>query len=204
MSVKAFIKILREIDPGKDGYTKFRDFLTMASCALDKKTAEPTWAEALEEQYMQVVRSYRKKDDVRRMPELLAMVFDKAGQRSDFLGNVAGELGLQEGAIGQFFTPYEVCRLIAEINCGDLEQKLERKGFITLQEPACGAGAMVLAIAGVIEGKCHDQASCLRIEAIDIAEIPYRMCFLQLACRGLSGRVWRGNTLSMEMFESFT
>ncbi|WP_282611262.1 hypothetical protein [Pelagibius sp. Alg239-R121] len=63
---------------------------------------------------------------------------------------------------------------------------------------------MVLAIADVIEDKGHDPASCLWIEAIDIAELPYRMCFLQLACRGLSGRVWRGNTLSMEMFESFT
>lgn len=204
MAVKDFVKILREIDPSKDNYTKFRDFLTLAYCALAKTTEMPDRADAFEEEYMRVVGQYRNKDDIRRMLELLAITAMQADIHLDFLGSVAGELEILNADAGQFFTPYEVCRLMAELTCSGLVDQIEQKGFATMQEPACGAGAMILAVADTLAFKGYDPATSLWIEAIDVADMPHKMCFIQLTYRGLAGRVWRGNTLSMEMFEVAT
>ncbi|WP_052742176.1 N-6 DNA methylase [Kiloniella litopenaei] len=202
MGVKDFVKVFNSIDHSKDNYTKFNDFLTLAYSALAKKGATGERAEALEADYMKVVGRYKNKEDITRMSELMAMTFLSMGQRIDFLGSVAGELEILNSNLGQFFTPYSVCRLMAGINFAGCEKIIEEKGFITVSEPACGAGAMLLALADDLEDKGFDPMTDLWVEATDVAEMPYRMCFIQLSCRGLSGRIWRGNTLSMEMQEN--
>lgn len=72
--VKDFIKTLNGLDHSKDRYTKFRDFLTLAYCALAKPVATSAErAEGLEAEYMDVVGRYANQDDVREMPKLLGM-----------------------------------------------------------------------------------------------------------------------------------
>ena len=66
----------------------------------------------LERQYMEVVARYQNKDDIRKMPELLAISYDPINAGGiDFLGSVAGELGTLDAKLGQSFTPYEVSRI---------------------------------------------------------------------------------------------
>ena len=45
---------------------------------------------------------------------------------------------------GQFFTPYDVCRCMAEITF-DPKLHPDMEGFISVSDPACGAGATLLA-----------------------------------------------------------
>ena len=116
--------------------------------------------ETLEKQYMQAVARYRNKDEVRKMPELLAIASTVIGTGGlDFMGQVAGELGALDAGLGQFFTPYEVSRLMAEMNLGDATAAVAAKGFLTLCEPAAGAGGMMLAAADTLDRQgvdlCH-------------------------------------------------
>lgn len=200
--VKEFLRILRRIDHSKRDSEVFRDFCEMAYCAIAKTTA-PTRerAEALEADYMRAVKRYRNPDDVRKMPELLALAATalQAGG-CDFLGEIAGEIGALDAGLGQFFTPYEISRLNAELILSDAPAMIERQKFLTLQEPAAGAGGMVIAAADVLESKGIDPARHVWFDATELNGPTYQMCFIQTSLRGLSGMVRHGNTLSLETF----
>ena len=116
MSVQNFIKALNSFERSKSVSTHFDNFLDLAYCAYAKTVSSPERAGKLEEEYMRIVGTYSDKDDVRRMPELIAMVFAGVHSCVDFLGVVSSDLGVLDGRAGQFFTPYEVSRLMAEIN----------------------------------------------------------------------------------------
>lgn len=199
---KRFVKTFEDLARHRDKHDVFTDFLEMAVCAIRKKTlpSGPA-ADALEERYMAVVRR-NKLDDVRQMPELLA-VTARAVQDGgcDFLGQIAGDLGFATGHMGQFFTPYDVSRMIAELTLDSVDEIIAEQGFVTLQEPACGAGGMIIAAADALARKGFDIGQCLYVDAIDISPLCFRMSYLQASLRGIPATIRHGNTLSLEMFD---
>jgi hypothetical protein len=199
---KEFLKIFDRIGRHHNRYERFADFLELATCAI-RKTTVPRGAEAdaLEERYMKVVQRYPP-DDIRTMPELLAVSqLAVMSGGCDFLGSLATELELLDTKLGQFITPYELSRLMAEMTLHDVAAIIAERGFITLQEPASGAGGMVIAAADVLQKKGFDPRSTLYVEASDVAGLCFKMTYLQLAARGVPATVFHGNTLSVETFE---
>ena len=92
----------------------------MGYCALAKLAAGPERAGQLEARYMQIVNTYRDKDTVRAYPELLAIAAQAIAQGGcDFFGEVATSMELLNAKLGQFFTPYDVSRMIAEMSLQD-------------------------------------------------------------------------------------
>jgi len=199
---KQFIKVFEDLARHRDRHDVLADFLEMAVCAVRKTTLPPSpAADALETQYMDVVRR-NKLEDVRVMPRLLgitAAAVQDGG--ADFLGQVVGELALINGHMGQFFTPYDVSRMMAEITLQDAGELIREKGFITLMEPASGAGGMVIAAADVIAGQGFDVSRQLYVDATDLSPLCFKMTYLQLALRGIPATVRRGNSLSLETFD---
>jgi len=198
---KTFIKKLSSLEPSKSPSEKFRDFIELAYCAYAKPMAAPEDKEMLEARYMQIVGTYRDKDAVRAYPELVALVFDGV-QSCDFLGAVAGELGALNSAQGQFFTPFEVSRMMSEMTIGTHETTIQERGYLTVQEPAAGAGGMILALAQTMQRRGYDPASQLFVCAIDISAQCFWMTYLQLTLAGIPAQVIRGNSLSLEVFET--
>lgn len=203
-ATKDIIKLLGSIDRSKSRTDVFRDFCELAYCAT-AKAASPfeDQRETLETQYMEIVARYRNKDDIRKMPEILAIALDTMTTGGcDLMGEIAGELGALNADMGQFFTPYEVSRLMAELNFTGAKETIEREGFITVSEPAAGAGGMLIAVADLIEGLGFDPAQHIWVEAIELNRSTYHMGYLQISSRGLAGRVIHGNSMSMETFTS--
>lgn len=202
-AVKDFLRLLDGFDRSKRRCEVFADFCEMAYCAIAKQASPyADQRETLEKQYMQAVARYRNKDEVRKMPELLAIASTVIGTGGlDFMGQVAGELGALDAGLGQFFTPYEVSHLIAVMNLGDAASVIAEHGFITIQEPAAGAGGMLVAAADTLEaeGLSLDDAW---MEAIELSRSTFYMLYVQLALRGIAGRVICGNALSCETFIS--
>jgi hypothetical protein len=206
--VKAFLKHLNENAFSKSPGEKFRDWCELAYCAWAKPTA-PTQerADELEARYMSIVERYRRTDEelefIRHSSTHMAALAQLAVQGGgvDFLGDVAGQLEILNPNQGQFFTPYEVSRFMAEINLDGLEAIIERDGYVTICEPAAGAGSMILACADVFEKKGLGPETML-VQATDVSALAFYMCFLQLNWRGIPAAVIRGNTLSLEVFES--
>ena len=67
----------------------------------------------------------------------------------DFLGSAYMRLGIGNEAGGQFFTPYHICKLMAEVEVGGMDLD---KDVITVSEPSCGAGANCIALCGELHG----------------------------------------------------
>lgn len=141
--------------------------------------------------------------DIRAMPELLgitALAVQDGG--CDFLGQVVGDLELLNSHMGQFFTPYDLSRMMAEMTFENVDEIIAENGFVTVQEPACGAGGMILAAADVLASKGHDIGQTLYVDATDLSAMCFRMSYLQASLRGIPATIRRGNTLSLEMFDS--
>jgi hypothetical protein len=199
---KDFVKAFGSIGYHRSRHDLWNDFLEMAFTAICKPTFPPgESADKLEARYMDVVRR-NKAEDIRKMPELLgitALALQDGGV--DFLGSVAGEIEVLNQQGGQFFTPYSLSRMMAEMQLGDASELIADKGFITLSEPACGAGGMVIAAADVLASQGHDIGQVLYVDATDISNTAFQMAYVQLSLRGVAATLHRGNTLSLEMFE---
>lgn len=200
--VKDFIKIVSELTGSRNHSEVFSDFLELAFCAVAKQTAfTAERADALESRYMDVVKRH-KPEYIRRMPELLAIAHLALDTGScDFFGTIAGELGSLSSHMGQFFTPYEVCKLMAGITLTGVEETIEKNGFVTIDEPASGAGAMVLACADVLQEEGYDIGKTMYVQATDISPIAYKMTYLQLAMRGIPAEVFHGDSIRLEVWD---
>ncbi len=199
---KAFIKRLHELDRSKSTYDKFRDFCELAYCAYAKLTSDPARAERLETRYMHIVGTYQDKDTVRAYPELLAMTWEAVNGGQDFLGSVASILEILDARGGQFFTPQSVSRMMAEMLLQDAGALIEKQGFITIAEPAAGAGGMILAAADVLASQGYNPQLHMLVHAVDVFPLCFHMCYLQLNFKGIPAFVERANTLGLERFEA--
>ena len=95
---------------------------------------------------------------------------------------------------GQFFTPYNVCQCMSEITY-DVPALLDGKGFIAVNDPACGAGALLLSFANVCKRHDINYQQKVLFVAQDIDYTVGLMCYIQLSLMGCAGYVVIGDTL---------
>ncbi len=201
---KDFIKILDNLDRSKSRQENFRNFCELIYCALAKPTAtDKETADKLEERYMSIVGTYSDKDDVRKAPEMLSLIIRAMNEKGcDFLGEIAGEIGALDKKNGQFFTPYDISKLMASITIPNVAEIIKEDGFFSLSDPAAGAGCMVLAAADVVQDQGFDPSEYMSVQVIELNKLTYYMLFIQLAMRGIAAEVIHGNSLSLEVFET--
>ena len=120
----------------------------------------------------------------------------------DFLGDIFQELELASKWHGQFFTPYPVCKMIASMTMHDLKL-FESDKVVTISEPACGGGAMLIAACDhLLENGINYQRQ-LKITAMDVDLTACHMAYIQLSLLGCNAVIVHGNTLSLEEFSFF-
>ena len=109
----------------------FSDFCEMSALALSN-AVDLEQRETREARYMQIVSGYER-DEVQRFPQLLAVLVDwlECGF-DDCLGKLFMGLDLGDAFKGQFFTPFEISRLMAGLTFGDVREVIEREGFISV------------------------------------------------------------------------
>ncbi len=191
---QSFIKIFNSIAKHKHRYQVFSDFVTMSAIAVHNGLNK---SETLEAEYMEIVGKYSK-EEVNGLSELLANLIELLEpEPRDILGGLYMELELGNTNNGQFFTPPDISLLLAKLSYGDELENLKRP-FITLSEPACGSGGMVLAFVKTMLGYKHNPAEKLWVQCIDIDRVAGFMCYLQLSLWHVPAEVIIGNTLSME------
>jgi hypothetical protein len=177
----------------------FCDFIEAAAISISNAVDIPR-REAREARYMQIVKRYTP-EEVNCFPELLGMLTMQLeeGGPADVLGRLFHELELHNKYAGQFFTPYEICRMMAKMTMGDkatLEAQIAATKFITVSEPACGSGAMVIAFAQAMKDEGINYQQHLHVTAVDCDLKVCHMCYLQLSLLHVPAVVIRANTLS--------
>jgi type I restriction-modification system DNA methylase subunit len=202
--VKAFLKTIEHFRYHHHIYDVFRDWTELAAAELHQAPyraglPKDEVFERVEEEYLAVAKKYQRKD-FDRFAEMLGITWAALSEgKQDFLGQCYMQLEIGNKRAGQFFTPYEVSLLVARLTVDDPSPLIAEQGFITLHEPACGAGGMVIAVAQVVEEAKHDPTTTLYFDAVDIDRQCANMTYIQTSLLGLSGVVWHGDTLRMEM-----
>jgi hypothetical protein len=197
---KDLIKLFNSFSHRYNRWQVFSDFCEMGAIMFSNKV-DFFQAEKREERYMQIVKGYQR-DEVYRLSEGLGMLV-MALERgfSDVLGRTFHELELHNKWVGQFFTPYPVCQMMAQMTIadrGDLDAKIKERGFVTAQEPACGSGAMVIALAEAMYDAGINYQQHLHVTAIDVDLKCVHMAYLQFTLYNIPAVIVHGNTLTLE------
>lgn len=193
-----FIKTLEGFARYHDNYTKFRDFCFMAAVSIKNALQ---YDQKDEDQYLLTIKRYEPKDQS-VFGKLLAITTEALFEKyQDFLGEIFHGLELHSKAHGQFFTPYHLSKLCAEITVDENQTRkiIEEKGFVSLNEPTCGAGGMVIAICETLRERGINYQQHLYVVAQDIAEMPFYMTYIQLSLIACPATVLLGNTLKLEV-----
>lgn len=192
--LKEFTSKLQSLDRSKRIYEVFKDFLTLSTCTLAQSFYR---SDEIEQIYLETVNRYTKKqaEEFSKLLAFLVLGLEQAPQ--DFLGQVFMSLNLGSQANGQYFTPYSVCKFMAEINFTEIES-FQNNQLITLSEPCCGSGALIIAFAQTLREHNINYQQNLFVEAIDISEMCFKMTYIQLSLYGIPARVVQGDSLSLK------
>jgi len=189
-----FRRILGSLSHRHDARRVFDAFVRLSACALAAQTRE---AEYLEEA--------RKWDgtELHAFAEALGeLVNEMQGKPfEDLIGGYYMEFALSHKGQqwnGEFHTPKNVCDLMARITMGD---SFPADGPITVCEPACGAGAMILSIGEACPPEVRRR---LRVTAIDISRTACDMAFINTTLWGIPTRILHGNALSNEYWAAWS
>lgn len=195
---KEFNRLLHEVDTSKSVSEIFNDFLTLSIYSI----AQPFYrSQIIEEKYLNTAKKYsRKQLDYFAAMNAYTLISLDMGMK-DFLGEMFNMNGLGEHRKGQFFTPYHVSKLMGRLHFINLKVDIENKDFITMCEPCCGSGGMVIAFADCMKEEGINFQQKLYVEATDIEEICYKMAYLQLSLLGIAAKVQLGDSLTLKVKE---
>ncbi len=194
---KELVKLFDRLAQRHSRWEVWADFVQMTAITLSNAVDKAHFKER-EKSYLAIARKYNKAelDAIAEMFAFVVMGMDENPDQ-DFLGNLFMSLDLGNQYKGQFFTPYSVCRMMAQITgTDDLKARLERQGWVSVSDCCCGAGALLVAFANeCIRQKINYQTSVLFV-AQDIDLTAGLMCYIQLSLLGCPGYVVIGNTLT--------
>ncbi len=205
LHLKSIVKLFESCRYRHDLYTLFSDWCACAAISLSN-SMDIAQREKREARYMEIVGRYER-DVIDTFPKILGevvMALEAAPQ--DILGAVFHELELHNTARGQFFTPYELCRMMAKINVGtaeDVQAIIDKRGYMTAQEPAVGAGATIIALAEAIQELGINYQQHLHVTAIDVDPRAVHMAYIQFSLMHIPAEIIVGDTLRMEFRESW-
>lgn len=174
----------------------WEDWVLMCAISISN-TVDQQHAPQREQHYMTLAKKYNAQE-LQVFAELLADMVNalEVNPDQDFLGEMYVALDLGNDHAGQFFTPYCVCKAMTKITAPDIQSELDRRGWISVSDPACGAGALLVAFANeCMEQRVNYQSSVLFV-AQDIDYLVGCMCYLQLSILGCPGYVKIGDSLA--------
>ena len=193
--MKEIIKLFKEFQYKYTLWDVFSDFLELSAISISNSIIKD---KAKENRYFQIIKKYQPKDLDNFAKILAYLVIELEKGYKDVLGEVFMQLELGSKWKGQFFTPYHVCKLMAELNF-----KLPKEEVITLNEPCVGGGAMVIAYTEVMKENGYNPQTQLKITCQDLDIKAVHMAYIQLSLLGLQAKVYHMNTLTLETYSEW-
>ena len=193
---KEFIKVFQELCYSRSSWQVWADLMAAMACTLansvDKTLPRHT---AREKEYAECID---RLGGVEKPAKCFAIVVEALERNpdQDFLGKLYMSLELGNHWKGQFFTPYNVCECMAGITINDNMQTLEKQEWISINDPACGAGATLIAAANIFHRKKINYQTQVLFTANDVDRVVAQMCYIQLSLLGCAGWVAVANTIS--------
>lgn len=194
---KEFMDVFKTLCYSRSAWEVWSDLMTVMACSLSNVTDRtPRHYEKREKEYEICIKKLGSVETASKLFAIITMALERNPEQ-DFLGKLYMTLELGNHWKGQFFTPYNVCQCMAEINIGDgLEEHIKRVGYISVNDPACGAGATLIAAANSFKRKGINYQRDVLFVGQDIDRVVGMMCYIQLSLLGCPGYIVIANTLT--------
>lgn len=194
---KEFMEIFKQLCYSRSSWQVWSDVMAAIACSLSNAVDKtPGRYEAREKEYEQCIKRLGSVELPAKLMGVIVMALENNPEQ-DFLGKMYMQLELGKHWKGQFFTPYCVCRCMAEINIGTgIEAEIENKGYLSISDPACGAGATLIAAANTFHRHKIDYQRDVLFVGQDIDRVVGQMCYIQLSLLGCPGYIAIANTIT--------
>lgn len=192
---KQMIKLMRELCGKRSMYEVFFDFTKMSACSISN-TFDKIHFEERENMFLSIQRKYNQ-DEQKIMHELFSLLVNALEEKStDVLGELYMALEISNKNIGQFFTPYYVAHLMAEMTFN--ERELATGQPVLFYDSCIGGGVTLIALANIIHEKGYNYQKSLKALCGDIDSNVLSMAYVQCSLLGIDAIFERKNALSNE------
>ncbi len=206
MASDEIAKRLRSIHD-RDYYSVLGDFFEASAISV-KNAVDLNDRDVYEKRFDDIAKSYGEKG-MKIFAECLSLFTDEINDAihgnamfRDFAGELYMASGTNSKGLGQFFTPYHISHLMAEVNLEkdrflkEIEEYPDR--VITFYEPTCGAGGLMVAAIDVMHAAGINYAHNMFIDCGDIDPRCFHMSYLTLSLLGAPAVVRLGDALAMK------
>lgn len=197
---KELIRLIHQLSGKHSVWQVFEDFLALSALSISNSVDRTHWEER-ETQYMETIGRYDK-SEIELFPQMLAHLIGELERHAerpvDVLGVIFHELELHSKYKGQFFTPQTICDMMGKVAFDDNGRAIAENGYLTVYEPCCGSGAMILGFAKAMQDCKLAYQRQMVVTATDVDLKCVYMTYLQLSLYGIQAVVIHGNSISLE------
>lgn len=193
---KELLEIINQLSYGRQKWQVWQDLITVMACTLN------VLVDRTPGRFNPRKKSLDDALDRLGGMELPGKAFDavvdalEANPDQDFLGKMYMNLELGNHWTGQFFTPYNISRMMAKMMLGNMKTAVERQGWVSVCDPCVGGGAMLVAAANEAREQGVNYQRHILFVGQDIDPIVGMMAYIQLSLLGCPGYVVVSNTIT--------
>ncbi len=199
---KDIIKTIKEIAGRYSEYEVFTDWIRCMALSISNSVQlfhNSVWQDR-EKVYLDTIKKYNE-EEAQALSRLMGMLAETMeAKMQDVLGSIYMDAGMGSKAAGQFFTPYHLSQVCAELTVPEPDDT----GKIHINEPSCGGGGMVIAAADALRRKGVNYQKSMEVVAQDLDWKAVYMCYVQLSLYGIRAVCVQGNTLTDPYIEGKT
>lgn len=189
------IKIITDMSGRHAPSIIFADWVHCAALAIQNSCQmihDRLWSER-EQEYIALMKQYTPEEQQQmfQMFALLTYAFD--ADPADLLGEIYMESGCGNKGTGQFFTPFHLSRMTADLL---LDDDVSEEKPVILDEPSAGSGGMILAVALALKKKGINYQRCMKVRAQDLDWRSVYMTYVQLSLLEIDAVVVQGDSLA--------
>ncbi len=190
-----FRGILKRIAQTRSSATVvFADFCRVVACCIAMQTRE--------KEYHQAIKGYHK-NDLDQLAKAMGLLISEMENRpfEDVLGQYYTQINSNATAQarGEYFTPPAVSSMMARMNLD--AEKIKAQGQpVTISDPCCGSGGIILACAQTLA----PHVDLMRVTLQDIAPTSCDMAYINTTLWGIPAEILLGDALAPETRHRWT
>ena len=194
-----FTALFNSITPHYRRSEVFYDFITIFALEFYLILYGTQADESLKQRYQTAVGHYNE-DEKQSLSRLFNIIVEALEHKIyDFLGSVFMALNLGDQYKAQYFTPSHIAHLMAAVTLSDCHSLIKKHGFLTLQEPTCGAGVMIIEAYNYLRKENINPQQQMWVQAKDLDFTAALMCYIQMTLLHIPGEVIIGDSLTNEV-----
>lgn len=193
---REIVKIIQKISGKYSADMIFADWVQCSAIAIQNACYlihDSVW-QSREEQYINIMNKYTL-EERQLLVKMLMLLTDAFEEKiSDILGEIYMESGCGSKQTGQFFTPFHLSMLTAEMALAN--QVISEEEKYEINEPSVGGGGMIIAMAAWMKDRGFNYQKCMKVTAQDLDWRSVYMAYVQFSLLGIDAEIVQGNTLA--------